>query len=121
MTFSGKLRSWPKGANFSNLFCQIYLKFDDELILFNGYMSDDNISNLNILLAPHWGDIQVTQMKPRDPRKMAQMEMDVWAKDRSITIFKMAQMFLLQLKIELITLNEKNNKSLDLNDLNEEI
>ena len=112
----GKVRFWPKGANFSNQFAQIYLNFNDDLILFNGYLSDSDISILNRLLAPYWSDIKVIQMKARDPRKSAQQEVDLWAKDRNITAYKMAQMYLNQINLEILTYEKNNNKSSDVND-----
>jgi hypothetical protein len=119
---TGKIRVWPAGANYSNQFTQIHLKINEELVLFNGYMDEVAVSNLNILLASHWDGVQLVEMKAKDPRKMAQAELTAWAKVKKHIAYTNSVIFLTQTK--LLMLEEKKNKkssSLSTKELDTEI
>ena len=117
---TGKIKVWPSGGNYTNKFVQMYLKIsnESELLLFNGYMDDEHISNMNVLLAEHWAGIQLINKKGKDPRKTARDQLNDWAKARNVTAYTSPIIYLTQVKLELLTIKKP---SVDDEDLETEI
>jgi len=104
MLVTGKVRNWPKGGNYDNIFVQIHLTITEQdeetMLLFNGYMWPNEIKRLNELLTTYWGnEVFLINMRANDNRTHAKEYMVGWGKRKGITVFKNAIMFLTQLQL----------------------
>lgn len=102
MTITGKVRNWPRGGNYDNIFVQIHLTVDKELLLFNGYMWPNEVTKLNQLLTSYWGnEVFLVNMNANDNRSHAREYMLEWGQRKQKTVYKNAIMFLTQLQLEM--------------------
>ena len=106
---TGKIRSWPQGTNYANRFCQIYLNVSDELLIFNGYMDSVYISRFNELVQDFSG-IEIINMSTKDSRKSTQEALDNWSKSKGLVAYHKPEIFLTQLKLNLISNKENENE-----------
>ena len=116
---TGKIRYWPKGDEYINQCVQIWIKVGTELVIFNKYMDDSEMEMFRNYLVDigSWDLVETEVMNKKDPRKMAQTQLNNWAKLKGHTVFTHTIMFITQIKMEMLNLPKtKNNKSCSLSE-----
>jgi len=97
MKITGSYRIWKKGGNFNNQFLQMYLIIDGKRFAFSGYVDEKDMSQVNILLAAHWGNLKVTKDLKND-RKSEHDEYVDWCYARELHLSTYIVPFLMQIK-----------------------
>jgi len=104
--WSGKIRAWPYSTEYNNVFCQIWLKDnDDELYIYNGYMTKTEIATFNALIGD-FSAIEVVNMKNEISRKIEKDKLSTWCIKKQIDIFSKATLFL-----QIINMKRERNKN----------
>jgi len=62
---NGTIRWWKPHGEYKNHLVQIYLKAEESVYIYNGYMEADEIKTLNSRLSPHLDNIKVTIMSEK--------------------------------------------------------
>ena len=98
-----KVRVFKSNTQFNNNLVQAGIKFDNNIICFNGYMTEDDILGIYRCLLPILQTVEFNH-KPITPKKNLNTQKTTftkWCKERNISVFTEPTLFTASLSLHM--------------------